>query len=311
MTICLRRAGAPPWRGSAVVLPGQSKTAAGRLRAEDFARPSRGGNVRSGGEATVDDHPSAGEIMVEDQTSVRSLAAGDGYRVLVSGCGRVGVRRPICNVTHGSRTSRPVTSSGAGSDTTPRAGTSSLALPPASCRKDPAAGGAGGSCGPRSARPVTLVYGRPCATHERPARLAGSDRPRTSPALAPASKQKEQRCTIGSSTRSVSPGLTARHPRRELAPDVEQAFHRLQQGRVADGALPRRAKQLIAVAVAHAAQCPYCIRSHTEGALRGRADGARSWRRSGRGRDARRKVAHRHRLGSDGGGGAPMTIRRP
>lgn len=33
------------------------------------------------------------------------------------------------------------------------------------------------------------------------------------------------------------------------------------------GALDARAKQLIAVAVAHAIQCPYCIRAHTRGAL--------------------------------------------
>ncbi len=37
------------------------------------------------------------------------------------------------------------------------------------------------------------------------------------------------------------------------------------------GALPRKLKQLIAVAVAHTTQCPYCIRSHTQAALR---DGA-------------------------------------
>jgi AhpD family alkylhydroperoxidase len=36
----------------------------------------------------------------------------------------------------------------------------------------------------------------------------------------------------------------------------------------ADGALPAKTKQLIAVAVAHVTQCPYCIRGHTRGALR-------------------------------------------
>jgi len=36
----------------------------------------------------------------------------------------------------------------------------------------------------------------------------------------------------------------------------------------ADGALPRKSKQLIAVAVAHTTQCPYCIRSHTQAATR-------------------------------------------
>lgn len=33
------------------------------------------------------------------------------------------------------------------------------------------------------------------------------------------------------------------------------------------GALPEKTKQLIAVAVAHVTQCPYCIRAHTRVAL--------------------------------------------
>jgi len=59
--------------------------------------------------------------------------------------------------------------------------------------------------------------------------------------------------------------------RRELAPEVDKAFHDFSKAVFADGALPRKLKQLIAVAVAHTTQCPYCIRSHTLGALR---DGA-------------------------------------
>jgi AhpD family alkylhydroperoxidase len=35
-----------------------------------------------------------------------------------------------------------------------------------------------------------------------------------------------------------------------------------------EGALPEKTKQLIAVAVAHVTQCPYCIRSHTKQAMR-------------------------------------------
>jgi AhpD family alkylhydroperoxidase len=35
-----------------------------------------------------------------------------------------------------------------------------------------------------------------------------------------------------------------------------------------EGALPEKTKQLIAVAVAHVTQCPYCIRSHTKQAIR-------------------------------------------
>ena len=35
----------------------------------------------------------------------------------------------------------------------------------------------------------------------------------------------------------------------------------------ADGALPAKLKQIIAVAVAHATWCPYCIKGHTRAAL--------------------------------------------
>ncbi len=59
--------------------------------------------------------------------------------------------------------------------------------------------------------------------------------------------------------------------RRELAPDAEAAFHAFGKAVFADGALPAKIKQIIAVAVAHATQCPYCIRGHTKAALR---DGA-------------------------------------
>ncbi len=55
--------------------------------------------------------------------------------------------------------------------------------------------------------------------------------------------------------------------RRELAPEVEKAFREFSKAAFADGALPRKVKQLIAVAVAHTTQCPYCIRGHTLGAL--------------------------------------------
>jgi AhpD family alkylhydroperoxidase len=56
--------------------------------------------------------------------------------------------------------------------------------------------------------------------------------------------------------------------RRELTPEVDKAFHDFSNAAFADGALPRKVKQLIAVAVAHTTQCPYCIRSHTQAALR-------------------------------------------
>ncbi len=56
--------------------------------------------------------------------------------------------------------------------------------------------------------------------------------------------------------------------RRELGPAIQAAFDAFSQAVFADGALPAKTKQLIAVAVAHVTQCPYCIRSHTKSAVR-------------------------------------------
>ncbi len=59
-----------------------------------------------------------------------------------------------------------------------------------------------------------------------------------------------------------------RHERRELAPEIHAAWDAFSQRVFADGALPAKTKQLIAVAVAHVTQCPYCIKGHTRAALR-------------------------------------------
>ena len=56
--------------------------------------------------------------------------------------------------------------------------------------------------------------------------------------------------------------------RRELAPDQQAAFDAFGKAVFADGALPAKIKQVIAVAVAHVTQCPYCINGHTKAALR-------------------------------------------
>lgn len=61
---------------------------------------------------------------------------------------------------------------------------------------------------------------------------------------------------------NVSKGLAQK--RRELAPEIYGAFRAFSQRVFADGALPSKTKELIAVAVAHVTQCPYCIRGHTE-----------------------------------------------
>jgi AhpD family alkylhydroperoxidase len=56
--------------------------------------------------------------------------------------------------------------------------------------------------------------------------------------------------------------------RRRLAPAPAEAFRAFSAAVFADGALPVKTKQLIAVAVAHVTQCPYCIRGHTRAAVR-------------------------------------------
>jgi AhpD family alkylhydroperoxidase len=96
----------------------------------------------------------------------------------------------------------------------------------------------------------------------------------------------------GSSTRSATPEHATSHAgasahyalypeatralaeeRSRLAPAPAEAFRAFSKSVFAEAALPTKTKQLIAVAVAHVTQCPYCIRSHTRAALR---EGARS-----------------------------------
>jgi AhpD family alkylhydroperoxidase len=55
--------------------------------------------------------------------------------------------------------------------------------------------------------------------------------------------------------------------RKSLAPKAAETFKAFSQSVFAEGALSPKAKQLIAVAVAHVTQCPYCIRGHTKSAL--------------------------------------------
>lgn len=56
--------------------------------------------------------------------------------------------------------------------------------------------------------------------------------------------------------------------RKQLAPGIHEAFESFSRAVFADGALPEKTKQLIAVAVAHVTQCPYCIDGHTKLAVR-------------------------------------------
>jgi AhpD family alkylhydroperoxidase len=55
--------------------------------------------------------------------------------------------------------------------------------------------------------------------------------------------------------------------RRALAPAQQAAFDAFGKAVFAEGALSAKFKQIIAVAVAHVTQSPYCIKGHTKAAL--------------------------------------------
>ena len=59
-----------------------------------------------------------------------------------------------------------------------------------------------------------------------------------------------------------------------LAPQVMKAFWAFDKAAVADGAIPVKYKELIAVAVALTTQCPYCIDIHTGNARKAGATDA-------------------------------------
>jgi len=59
-----------------------------------------------------------------------------------------------------------------------------------------------------------------------------------------------------------------------LAPQVMKAFWAFDKAAVADGAIPVKYKELIAVAVALTTQCPYCIDIHSNSARKAGATDA-------------------------------------
>jgi AhpD family alkylhydroperoxidase len=63
-----------------------------------------------------------------------------------------------------------------------------------------------------------------------------------------------------------TPSRDLAEQRKNLAPKMAEAFKAFSQSVFAEGALSAKTKQLIAVAVAHVTQCPYCIRGHTKSA---------------------------------------------
>ncbi len=68
----------------------------------------------------------------------------------------------------------------------------------------------------------------------------------------------------------LHPKPTPAHAERRhtLVPAADDAFKAFQEAVFAEGALDKRTKQLIAVAVAHVTQCPWCIQGHVKAARR-------------------------------------------
>jgi len=53
----------------------------------------------------------------------------------------------------------------------------------------------------------------------------------------------------------------------KLAPDTMTAFRAWDKLALADGAIPKKYKELMAIAVALTTQCPYCIELHRQQAI--------------------------------------------
>jgi len=53
---------------------------------------------------------------------------------------------------------------------------------------------------------------------------------------------------------------------KELAPEQLKAFSDFNAAVFKDGALSKKEKEIIAVAITHVTQCPYCIDAHTKAA---------------------------------------------
>ena len=54
----------------------------------------------------------------------------------------------------------------------------------------------------------------------------------------------------------------------ELAPAATAAFWAYDKAALADGAIPKKYKELMAIAVALTTQCPYCIEVHRQQAVK-------------------------------------------
>ncbi|HET6528425.1 MAG TPA: carboxymuconolactone decarboxylase family protein [Balneolaceae bacterium] len=75
---------------------------------------------------------------------------------------------------------------------------------------------------------------------------------------------------MNTNNETVFPPATSESAKRkaDLAPEQIKVWRKFSREVFKEGDLDEKTKQLIAVAVAHVTQCPYCIRSHTKGSKR-------------------------------------------
>jgi AhpD family alkylhydroperoxidase len=108
-------------------------------------------------------------------------------------------------------------------------------------------------------------------------RLLSPDRSNQDPTTLPSCKTADNLAPLQTCTERTVPMSEILYPkatreiadkRHSLAPEADAAFHAFSKVVFADGALPSKTKQLIAVAAAHITQCPYCITGHTKAAER-------------------------------------------
>ena len=71
-----------------------------------------------------------------------------------------------------------------------------------------------------------------------------------------------------SDIRFPKPTRTDAEHRHALAPEADEAFKAFSKAVFAEGALDEPTKQLIAIAVSHVTQCPWCIDGHVKAARR-------------------------------------------
>lgn len=71
-------------------------------------------------------------------------------------------------------------------------------------------------------------------------------------------------------SKEMYPEATAENAKKkaDLAPNQIETWRKFSRSVFKEGVLDEKTKQLIAVAVAHVTQCPYCIKSHVPQAMK-------------------------------------------